>query len=285
MLAIENQSESTAKHTPADLIKPYQTEPTGDERILILCEGEKTEPKYLHAFIEQYGLPSDRIVVRCVKAAQHPLAMAKWAAGELLYASYLAQSDSDKLPYTEVWCVFDRDGHTDFDDALEFIAPMPNIHAVPSNPCFELWLLHHFVPWRKEFIGRGDQIGKPVVKLEKAEDGNVREIITTLYTPANPSQLCFDELRKNWGGYDKAFTTPIKNFPERVSNAMRTDMPVEARQAGVKDCWTLVPHLLVRLMRLKYDAKETAALLDVPIECVGGIEEEEAEYVPEFKVA
>ena len=264
------QNSEGAGRKPADLLKPYDAVGTGEERLLVLCEGEKTEPQYLKAFISQYDLPADRITVRCVKGAQTPLAIAKWAAGEMRYATHLGASGSEKRPYTEVWCVFDRDFHADFDAALDFVRSEPNVYAVPSNPCFELWLLHHFTPRRKAYLGKGEPIGKPAVKLELMEDGNLRETVTTVYAPANPAELCFAELKKHWPEFAKTLSTPMKDSPERIRTAMKADLPVSARQTSTAGCWTLVPHLLVRLLRLKYDAREIAAMLDVPVECAGG---------------
>ena len=47
---------------PGDLVKKYVPKP--QDRILILTEGESSEPKYLAAFIAKFGLPQDRITVR-----------------------------------------------------------------------------------------------------------------------------------------------------------------------------------------------------------------------------
>ena len=253
---------SAAVRRPANLIKPFDSQRTGDERILILCEGEKTEPAYLKAFITQFGLPGDP------KGLQTPLAIAKWAVGEIRYASHVgASAGKGKRPYTEVWCVFDRDTHADFDAALDFLRTEPNVHAVPSNPCFELWLLHHFTtPRRKAYLGKGTPVGKPVVTLEQTEDGNLRETVVTVYAPANPSELCLEELKKHWPEYKKTLATPMKDFRGRLSAALKADLPVSVRQTSIAGCWTLVPHLLLRLMLLKFDSKETASLLGIPCE-------------------
>lgn len=259
--------DAAAVRRPANLIKPFDSQRTGDERLLILCEGEKTEPTYLKAFITQFGLPADRITVRCVKGLQTPLAMAKWAVGEIRYASHLASSGTDRRPYSEVWCVFDRDLHADFDAALDFLRTEPRVHAVPSNPCFELWLLHHFTtPRRKAYVGKGVPAGKPSVSIEQTEDGRIRETVVTVYEPANPSELCLEELKKHWPEYAKNLGTPMQNFRERLSAALKADLPVSVRQTSTAGCWTLVPHLLVRLMLLKFDSEETASLLGIPCE-------------------
>jgi hypothetical protein len=49
----------------------------------------------------------------------------------------------DNLAYDSVWCVFDKDDHPRFGEALE-MARDNNIRLAISNPCIELWLLLHF---------------------------------------------------------------------------------------------------------------------------------------------
>jgi hypothetical protein len=57
--------------------------------------------------------------------------------------------------YDQVFVVFDRDDHTTYHDALNYIDSQKGklkntdkktvkITAIPSNACFELWLLLHF---------------------------------------------------------------------------------------------------------------------------------------------
>ena len=58
--------------------------------------------------------------------------------------------------YDRVYCVFDKDSHTTYVSALDRIkrARMDkehSIHAITSVPCFEFWLLLHFVYTTKQF--------------------------------------------------------------------------------------------------------------------------------------
>ena len=51
--------------------------------------------------------------------------------------------------YDRAFCVFDRDGHQNYDDALARVAQSAETNqgklvAITSWPCFELWLLLHF---------------------------------------------------------------------------------------------------------------------------------------------
>ncbi len=49
----------------------------------------------------------------------------------------------DNLRYDQVWCVFDRDEHPKFAEAIKF-AEDHGLDLAVSNPCVELWLLLHF---------------------------------------------------------------------------------------------------------------------------------------------
>ena len=114
--------------------KPYA-------RVLIVCEGEKTEPNYLKDRRDHYRLSSTNIeIAKGVKGCD-PLTIANHAKG-------LYDRDPD---FDRVFCVFDRDMHTNFGGALAAIhsfarrkrRPIP-IEGIVSWPCFEYWLLLHF---------------------------------------------------------------------------------------------------------------------------------------------
>lgn len=104
-------------------------------RILIVCEGEKTEPNYFKSFktitngsfvydIEAKGFGLNTVDV--VKKA-------------------IELRDKAQIPYDAVWAVFDRDSFpaNKFDNAIEF-AKLKNIGVAWSNEAFELWYLLHF---------------------------------------------------------------------------------------------------------------------------------------------
>ena len=54
-----------------------------------------------------------------------------------------------KGAYDRVFCVFDRDGHVNYQQALDQVAKSPlgrkgRLVAITSVPCFEFWVLLHF---------------------------------------------------------------------------------------------------------------------------------------------
>ena len=73
--------------------------------------------------------------------------------------------DSEKgrvggAPYDCVFCVFDQDRHTNYQQALDTIrgaVPAGIFRAVPSVPCFEYWLLLHFVFRTQPYLGAGKE--------------------------------------------------------------------------------------------------------------------------------
>lgn len=110
-------------------------------RVLIVCEGEKTEPLYLN------DLKADlRIRPAAVKIAPHNGSSPDrvLAHGRALYEEDARQGDS----FDAVYFVFDRDKHPTYAAALQALndckAAGKPFHAVTSIPCFEYWLLLHF---------------------------------------------------------------------------------------------------------------------------------------------
>ena len=100
-------------------------------RILIVCEGEKTEPNYFEGFrltnvtVKGTGYNTDSLVQKAL----------------LLKATAIR----DKEKYDQVWCVFDRDRFSaeSFNSAF-ILAQDHDIKVAYSNEAFELWYLLHF---------------------------------------------------------------------------------------------------------------------------------------------
>ena len=109
------------------------------ERVLIVCEGEKTEPNYFRWLRNRLGLNSANVVIADRKGGLDPKSLVEYAIDE-----YNKEKDFDN-----VYCVFDKDKHTTYDAALNQIASKHfkgggKLHAAQSVPCFEFWLLLHF---------------------------------------------------------------------------------------------------------------------------------------------
>lgn len=94
--------------------------------ILIVCEGEKTEPNYFKAF---------RVSSAEIIGIGH--------VTKSLVEYAIRYRDAADYPYDQVWCVFDRDDFDDFAEAIT-LAERNNMGVAYSNQAFELWYLLHF---------------------------------------------------------------------------------------------------------------------------------------------
>jgi hypothetical protein len=119
--------------------RPASREPR--RRILVVCEGEVTEPKYFRGLRRKHN-PALEIEID----EQHgtPKTLVARAARRKKEAAREATRQRDAfLAYDEVWCVFDVDDHPLLADAKQQ-ARDNGISLAISNPCFELWALLHF---------------------------------------------------------------------------------------------------------------------------------------------
>lgn len=144
--------------------------------VLIVCEGEKTEPNYLSALRDELQLSSANIKVLGIGA--DPLTIVNHAIEE--FECY--------KDYDQVYCVFDKDQHATYQAALDKIAAYRNrkenqipIHAITSVPCFEYWLLLHFIESTKPYeqVGKksaGDQVRADVKNHIPGYDKGHKEI-------------------------------------------------------------------------------------------------------------
>ncbi|WP_415238561.1 RloB family protein [Seleniivibrio woodruffii] len=105
------------------------------KRILIVCEGEKTEPHYFESFPQR----GDLVKVHVHGEGKNCLSLVKNA--DTLIREYKAINE----PIDETWCVFDRDSFSadQFNGAIEKCR-IKEYHAVYSNEAFEIWYLLHF---------------------------------------------------------------------------------------------------------------------------------------------
>jgi hypothetical protein len=111
-------------------------------RILVVCEGEVTEPAYIEALRSWSRNPRVEIVVEPKGGV--PMSLIARAIELKTAADRRAKQEKDEnLIYEEVWCVFDVDEHPRVEDA-RFRARQAGLRLAMSNPCFELWLYLHF---------------------------------------------------------------------------------------------------------------------------------------------
>lgn len=114
-------------------------------RILIVCEGKKTEPQYFTEIRIAKRLSDVDIAITNCPSGTAPRQIVE----------YLEKLLREEKHYEEAYAVFDRDAHESYYDALTKTRSLDgkikndegkriSVNAIFSNPCFELWLLSHF---------------------------------------------------------------------------------------------------------------------------------------------
>lgn len=115
---------------------PYAT-------VLIVCEGEKAEPHYFTELRDELKLNTANIEITGDTDGSSPMDVVNYG-----FKHY------DK--YDKTFCVFDKDRHTNYQQALDKIRDKKQrkghvLKAVISVPCFEFWLLLHFRKTTRRF--------------------------------------------------------------------------------------------------------------------------------------
>ncbi len=107
-------------------------------RILIVCEGEKTEPNYFRSFgrINRGGVVYE---IECEGGKINTIQVVKKAI------ALREKAIREDKPYDSVWAVFDKDNFPvrDFNTAIHK-AEKNGVHCAWSNEAFELWYIFHF---------------------------------------------------------------------------------------------------------------------------------------------
>jgi hypothetical protein len=127
------------------LIRKLGARPAYD-RILIVSEGKKTEPLYLDDIRKKFRIPSAHLRVLYSDWGTQPRQVVDFAESKFL----------ETREFEWVYAVFDRDIHATYHDALARTAALNGklknsekkpVHfvAIPSVPCFEVWVLLHYV--------------------------------------------------------------------------------------------------------------------------------------------
>lgn len=122
-----------------------QQKKTVKAKIHIFCEGAKTEPNYIRAYIE-----IKHPTVRSLKSENQPVRIVNTSKNTPKQLVDEASKFTKTLenPSDQVWVIYDRESprrHTDSVHADARKKALANdVQIAFSNVCFELWLLLHF---------------------------------------------------------------------------------------------------------------------------------------------
>lgn len=132
------------------------------DKVLIVCEGEKTEPLYFSELIDHYEIHSANVRISG-ECGSDPVSVVEYG-----FQLYQEEKIANSGPFDRVYCVFDRDNHVNYQQALTKIAsykPKTTFIAITSVPCFEYWLLLHFSYTTAPFMPTGNaSAGAAVLK-------------------------------------------------------------------------------------------------------------------------
>jgi hypothetical protein len=173
------------------------------KKILIVCEGSKTEPNYLDDACRYYRINTASVEIIGKECNSAPITVFRYARDRF----------KEDPSFDEVYCVIDRDSHPTFDDAVSACRAHPSkrFHPISSYPCFEYWIFLHFQYTRA-----------PVHAAGGSSPGDVMLKMVRQKWPEYTKGLsnCFIELQKN-GKFDIA----MKNADLARKDAISTGEP------------------------------------------------------------
>jgi RloB-like protein len=159
--------------------KPPKREPYA--AVVIVCEGGKTEPQYFTRLRIVHRLSSANIRIMPAGGTD-PMTVVGVARSELARGGY-----------DRAYCVFDRNGHANYSQALQTVAHSAegragSLVAITSVPCFEIWVLLHFVYSTRAFTAVG---------TESACDRVLRQVQKHLPSYVKPGFFQFRIVRRH----------------------------------------------------------------------------------------
>lgn len=155
--------ESSLQHKPSrsrDIPSYDRPGPTREpnKRILIVCEGAKTEPNYFEE-LRRY-LKLNLIHVKIANRGGAPASVVG-KAFQLVHDQKQAKTDDKKVAepgFDAVWCVFDVECphlNPTFNQAVQ-TADQHNFLLAISNPAFEFWYILHYEYTTRAYANGGE---------------------------------------------------------------------------------------------------------------------------------
>lgn len=177
-------------------------------RYLIVCEGKKTEPYYFESLIDDYKLGNN------VKIAPQTYTCPKQLVE---YAINCIRNTSNE--YDKIFCVFDKDKHEKYYDALQLARDKKNIITVNSVPCFEYWLILHFEKTTRSFYSNPSKsAGQEAVNYLTRHIHNYRKGRRDIYKITKRNINSAEKRAKIINEYSRSTQNddPSTNIPELI---------------------------------------------------------------------
>ncbi len=156
-------------------------------RVLIVCEDSKSSCYYFKSF----PVEAQRIEIIVLGTGMNTDSLVKEAVGKI------EQARRNRQPYSDMWCVFDRDSFPLEKYARAFqLAENHKIKVAWANEAFELWYLLHYC-YIDSGISRADykeKLRENGLHYDKA-DKNIYEKVKPFQTTAMKNAA---RLEKHW---------------------------------------------------------------------------------------
>lgn len=174
-------------------------------RILILCEGKKTEPNYFSKFPVKIDVKID-----VEGSGKNTLSLVEEA---IRIGKEAARRHKN---YNQIWCIFDRDSFPaeNFNKAFT-VAERNKIRIAYSNQCIELWFLLHYI-FFDSAIDRKDYIVKLSELMERKYEKNSDETYALLKSKQSTAIKNARQLSKRYLPCNPEKDNPSTNVQELV---------------------------------------------------------------------
>lgn len=123
-------------------------------RILLVCEGEKTERLYFSLFLADLRAANVRLEIAKRECGSDPLSIVRYAKSRM----------KEDPGIDECYCVIDRDSHEHFANAIQeaddFQASLGKTRlfvTTKSYPCFEYWFILHYEFTTSPYVAGGNR--------------------------------------------------------------------------------------------------------------------------------
>lgn len=191
-------------------------------KILIVCEGEKTEPYYFQEIIDYYKIHTANVHISG-KCGSDPVSVIKHG-----FDLFKKEKEAKEGPFDHVYFVFDRDGHANYQQALDMVngSRQKEVFRVANSvPSFEYWLLLHFVLSTAPFSAVGGvSSGAAVLKaLEaympnyaKASRNTFKNLFEKLETAKTNAELANAEAIANSTDNPSTYVHKLVTFLQKI---------------------------------------------------------------------
>lgn len=185
-------------------------------RMLIVCEGTKSEKYYFENARQVLGIHRGQAVVEVQPGeGSNPKNIVETA--RILKAN----AEKEGNAFSSVYCTFDRDEHAHYQESIERAEKL-RMRTIKSVPCFEYWILLHFCNHTAPYARTGNR---------------------------SPCDCCHHDLTKEWPDYVKNKKHLFAELLPRLDNAKKyAEQRLVAAKQDDSDNPSTEIHLLLNAM-------------------------------------